>query len=70
MSEIAIIIRNDNYLLWSSRGWLAPPVARFKTFAIDGREVARAYMSAVCECPGMQKWRATAEAETQITKYV
>lgn len=48
----------------------APPVARFKTFAIDVCEVATAYMSAVCECPGMQEWRATAEAETQIIKYV
>ena len=70
MSEIAIVIRNDNYLLWASCGWLAPPVARFKTFAIDGREVGRAYMSAVCERHGMQEWRATAEAETQIIKYV
>ena len=49
MSEIAIVIRNKNYLLWSLRGCLAPPIGRFKTFAIDVCEVATAYMSAVCE---------------------
>ena len=48
----------------------APVVACFKTFAVDVPEVTMAYIGAVCECPEMQEWRAAAEAETQIIKYV
>jgi len=48
----------------------APVVACFKTFAVDVPEVTMAYIGTVCEYPEMQEWRAAAEAETQIIKYV